>query len=245
MCMMLGFSADKKHEIGKVVSSFFRNSNRHPHGWGIGIYDNDLTIIKQPNAAYKSEYAKNITSFISTRLAIAHIRYATVGKKSYLNTHPFIEDINNTEWLLAHNGSIPLSVLNTVNGYGDTDSERILAYLKKELSNSSKTMDITDINVKIKCIESMILKLSQYGKLNLLASDGEYLYVHCNYRNSLYAYRAKGLVFFSTKPLMDVLYRNQWENVQLNTLFVYRNGEKIYQGKAHGNEYIRKEINLA
>lgn len=245
MCMLLGFSADKRYEIGKVVASFFRNSNRHPHGWGIGIYDNDLTIIKQPCAAYKSEYAKNITAFISARLAIAHIRYATVGKKSYLNTHPFIQDINNTEWLLAHNGSIPLSVLNTVNGYGETDSERILAYLEKELNNSSKTMDITDINVKIKCIESMILNLSQYGKLNLLISDGEYLYVHCNYINSLYTYRAKGLVFFSTKPLVDVLYRNQWKNVQLNTLFVYKNGEKIYQGKAHENEYIKKEIKLA
>lgn len=242
VCMLLGFSGDKQYEIGKVVSSFFRNSNRHPHGWGVGIYynNNELTLVKQATDACKSEYAKNIASYVPGKLVIAHIRYATVGKKSYLNTHPFVQDINNTEWLLAHNGSINPSCLNSISGHGETDSERILVYLKKRLNERSKVNDIKDIKVKIKCIESVILKLSKYGKLNLLISDGEHLYVHSNYKNSLYSYRAKGFTCFCTKPV-DILYKNRWENVKLNTLLVYSNGEEIYQGKAHNNEYIKKE----
>ena len=242
MCMLLGFSGQIQYDIGKLVSSFFGNSIKHPHGWGMGVYDNnELTLVKQATAAYKSEYAKNISAYVPGRLAIAHIRYATVGRKAYLNTHPFVQDINGTEWLFAHNGSINSNILNGISSSGETDSEKILIHLSNRLKNANKTMDITNINTKISCMESVIMELSPYGKLNFLISDGEYLYIHSNYKDSLYCYKSKEFACFCTNPL-DVLYKNQWENIQLNTLFVYRNGEEIYQGKAHENEYIKKNV---
>lgn len=238
MCMLFGFTGDKSYDLSKIISAFLKNSTRHPHGWGIASYNNGFTLVKEAKAAYKSNYSRITAESISSNLVIAHIRYATIGEKSYLNTHPFIQDINNTEWVLAHNGSIKSPILNVVSSHGDTDSEKILSYLKQELN---KNINYNSLQSKVKCVERVIKELSCYGKLNLLISDGEYLYIHSNYRNSLYQYNLKERVFFATKPIEGILNNGKWENVQLNTLLVYKNGKRIYTGIPHHNEYIKKK----
>ena len=95
-------------EIAKTSSKI------NPHGLGIVWLDTfELEYCKS------SEYNKLITE----RPFIAHFRYATIGKVSTENTHPFVCG-NNKDELLMHNG--------TVEGYGNAnkpDSKALAEYL--------------------------------------------------------------------------------------------------------------------
>ena len=91
---------------GDVMSEdILKNSARiNPHGLGIVWLDTfDVSYHKS------TDYGQLITS----RPFIAHFRYATIGKVSLENAHPFVCGDNKDE-LLMHNG--------TVQGFGDVDT---------------------------------------------------------------------------------------------------------------------------
>jgi predicted glutamine amidotransferase len=139
MCMLLGFSANRKYELSKCIKEFLRFSKKHPHGWGLAIFDKigeEPHVIKEAIPAYLSNVAKTLgEGSIPGRLAIAHIRYATKGEVKYMNTHPFIQRIKGRSWILAHNGSIKPGIFKDLHKhpYGDTDSEKAFCYIAEEL----------------------------------------------------------------------------------------------------------------
>lgn len=226
MCMIFGVSSRKTINISNEIKDFFKNSNRNPHGWGLAVYNLDnWSIVKEAIAAYKSEYARSL-NYVPAKLAIAHIRYATCGKKSYLNTHPF----KRKNWVLGHNGSIKMNDLKNYETYGETDSEKILAYIENKL----KRIENNSISEKIQCIENSINNISPFGKLNLIISDGEYMYIHSNYKNSLYKLEVGDTSYFCTKPLND---KYAWNELELSNLYVYKNGREIYKNTLDINEY--------
>jgi glutamine amidotransferase len=73
-----------------------------------------------------------------------------------------------------------------------------------------------------------------------LLFDGELLYVHTNYKNSLYQLKQGDAVIFSTVPLG----KETWQPVQFTTLEVYEEENRIFQGTNHGNEYVESEENM-
>jgi glutamine amidotransferase len=70
--------------------------------------------------------------------------------------------------------------------------------------------------------------------VNLLIYDGELLYVHTNYKDSLYVQQREGTALFATTPLG----RGMWNPVPFTTLCAYRNGERRHVGTNHGKEYV-------
>lgn len=243
MCMLLGFSSNKKYELKNVFKHFFSCSTKHPDGWGLALYENAAPlIIKEPVPAYKSNILDNLcNSSIPSKLAIAHIRRKTYGNISFLNTHPFVQRINSEDWIFAHNGSVDSFYFkklesNPSGPSGDTDSEKISCFIADRLRNLSKGADIKD---KTKCIEDAITLLSKFGKLNLLITNGSLLFVHTNCAGTLYINNpAPEASLFCTSPVM---LKAGWERVPLNRLHVYENGIKIYEGKEHGNEFIQAQ----
>lgn len=243
MCMLYAFNSGKYYELNKSLQQFFSFSNKHPHGWGLAFYrdGNELSLIKKDEAAYISKTVKEIVSrSIPGKLMIAHIRYKTFGEVKVENTHPFVKKINGEKWVFAHNGSILVFKLFDTflqqEVKGDTDSERIFCYIAQKLCDKNNKR----LEYKIKVIEKVIKELAPYGKLNLLLSDGNYLFVHTNYKNSLYKHGKRDYVCFSTRPLTDVVKKDEWSSVELNRLFVYKDGKMLYKGRSHGYEYIRK-----
>ena len=82
-------------------------------------------------------------------------------------------------------------------------------------------------------LDELVSDMAQGNKLNLLVYDGELLYVHTNYANSLYfSQREEGLLF-ATTPLD----RGSWSRHPFTTLCAYRNGRRLFQGTNHGKEY--------
>lgn len=247
MCELFGFSSKTGFTINEYLKEFYSHSEGHPHGWGlVRLEENEAFIEKEPVKASESIYLKErLTAPIESRNVFAHIRYATVGNVDYRNCHPYTrKDSKGRRWTMVHNGTIfdyeqldPYFKLQE----GDTDSERILMYLVDEINAKMQ-----ELGRKIKArecfslLDGIISDMAKGNKLNLMLYDGEYMYIHTNYKGSLHYLEKDDGVLFSTQPLSE----EAWKPVPFTTLLAYRDGELVFTGTDHGNEYIENEENL-
>ncbi len=243
MCELYGLSSGHRELCNKELKEFFDHSVKHPHGWGLAVMDgNEVQIEKEPLQASRSFYLhERLSEPIRAKNLLAHIRYATIGNLCFSNCHPFSgKDSSGRRWTLIHNGTIfeyaPL------NGYikkqqGETDSERILLYILDCMNRSIRENGPLEDRVRFRILDEVICEMAAGNKLNLLFFDGEYMYVHTNYENSLYFSQEEDRTCFATRPLGDAL----WEPVPMTTLLAYRGGELVFTGTNHGNCYVRDQ----
>lgn len=193
MCELFGVSSEKPGMRNEYLKKFYSHSNKHPHGWGLALLEgNEASIEKEPAQASKSYYLKERMSFpVNSRTVLAHIRYATIGNVEYANCHPYsIKDISGRRWTQVHNGTIfdyrPLEKFVRYQS-GDTDSERILLYLVEKI-NRAQVLRKRPLSgeERFRLLDDIIGSMSRGNKLNLLIYDGEYMYVHTNYADSLF-----------------------------------------------------------
>lgn len=247
MCELFGVTSPDKALLNELLSEFFSHATAHPNGWGMAFfYGGGVSLEKQPEAAHKSVYLKQrLQSKVEADHMIAHIRLATRGTINYENTHPFVmRDRSNRTWTLAHNGTIfDCDLLNPFTRVqeGQTDSERILAYIisrvnaeiekKKELSGQLSAQE------RFALVDKILAEITPENKVNLLLFDGELMYAHTNYQNSLYRCQKGEAVVISTQPLDH----RAWEKIPINTLIAYKDGKQMFAGNSHGNEYFETE----
>lgn len=78
-------------------------SKRHPDGWGLAYYIADTPhVMKSTITAESDDLFKHVSGIVTSQTVLAHIRKATHGKLTLLNTHPF----QYGRWTFAHNGNI-------------------------------------------------------------------------------------------------------------------------------------------
>ncbi|MCM1398372.1 MAG: class II glutamine amidotransferase [Clostridium sp.] len=243
MCELFGVSSCNKLELNDLLREFFSHSVNHPNGWGMAFfYGNAVSLEKQPEAAYKSSYLKQRLQFkIEADNMIAHIRLATRGNLNYENTHPFVmRDSSNRTWTLAHNGTIfDCDRLNPFvhSQQGQTDSERILAYMISRMNLEYEKKKELSGKERFALIDEILGEIAAENKVNLLLFDGEFMYAHTNYQNSLYRCQRNDAVVISTVPL-DY---HEWEPMPMNTLVAYQDGRQVYVGTNHKNEFFETE----
>lgn len=117
-------------------------SERHPDGWGVAYYiDGAPHVTKSAATALHDSLFRRVSGIVSSETVLAHIRRATVGELSVLNSHPF----QYGRWVFAHNGDIPAfaEVKERLLGeiaprlrrfvLGDTDSEILFFLFLSEL----------------------------------------------------------------------------------------------------------------
>lgn len=141
MCRLFGMHAGETPVratfwLLTAPDSLARQSRKEADGFGIGVFDRagKPVVDKAPIAAYKDvQYAQAARTLESTTF-IAHVRYASTGGNTAVNTHPFEQDGR----LLAHNGVVEdLDVLDDrlrqLDAFdlvrGETDSERVFALI--------------------------------------------------------------------------------------------------------------------
>ncbi|MBR1797957.1 MAG: class II glutamine amidotransferase [Clostridiales bacterium] len=238
MCELFGLSSDRKVRVNEILKTFFEDGNIHSHGWGIASWhaDNKVSLIKEPENALRSALLKDIMSEdMSYNGVIAHMRRATIGDIEYNNTHPFMgEDSLGRTVVMVHNGTIFDSP--ELNEYqyiqkGTTDSERIFLYILDRFGDHKSHEE------RFEFLNDTVIRLSENNKLNLLLFDGEYMYVHKNEAQTLYVKETEGCAIFSTRPLNET----GWEEIPLDRLLVYRNGQKVYEGTTHDHTYVFNE----
>jgi glutamine amidotransferase len=244
MCELFGVSANRKINVNSYLHKFFRHSKVQPDGWGLALFDDgSISVEKEPVKASTSQYLEHrLQGKIQSAKMMAHIRKATMGQVSFNNTHPFTEfDESGRRWVLVHNGTIfdaPGLSKFQYSQQGSTDSERILLYIVEQV-NKKFLQDPCDfdVNARLELIDEIILRLVPGNKVNLLLYDGDYFYVHKNERGTLFYQEKPGIVIFATRPLDD----EEWKELPMNRLLVYKDGKLVYMGTPHENEYIYDE----
>ena len=247
MCELFGVSSKKCVIINEYLKQFYSHCEEHPHGWGLAIMQENQSIIeKQPKKANESEELKNILSQpIIVEHAFAHIRLATMGYTDSFNCHPFsrIDNAGRT-WTLMHNGTIFKH--KSLDKYiskqtGDTDSERLLLYIIEEINSLQDELErALNPDECFNLLEELIIDLAEGNKLNLMIFNGEFMFIHANYKNSLYFLEKDDTLFVSTRPLSTEF----WKEFPTNKLIGIKNGQIIYVGKKHDYDYTITEEHL-
>ncbi len=250
MCELFGVCSAEKLEINTLLKTFFSHGKKNPDGWGMAsFYGDSVSNEKQPESSLKSKYLRQrLQSKITVTNFLAHIRAATRGDMIYDNCHPFTEtDAAGRSWTLIHNGTIfdydPLSKYVPIQE-GTTDSERILFYVIDKMSQAEKKVgrDLTE-KERFGILDEIVCDMSKENKLNLILYDGEVMYVHTNFKDSLYqSRRGKGIVFSTTE--LDHLEEYTWEPVPFTQLLAFKNGQLIETGTRHGHEFVYTEEKL-
>ena len=240
MCELFGVSSRKRITVNELLKEFFSHSVKHANGWGMAVfYENSVSLEKEPVQAIKSTYLKErLGQKLSVRNMIAHIRLATRGVMEYVNCHPFVlRDNYDRCWTLAHNGTIfdyaghdPYLHQQE----GGTDSERILYFLVDRVNQRQLELGrALNREERFSLLDGLVGDMARGNKLNLLIYDGELLYVHTNYADSLYFSQREDALLFATTPLD----KGSWNAHPFTTLCAYRNGRRLFTGTDHGNEY--------
>lgn len=240
MCELFGISSLHKVTANQYLKEFFGHSVQHPNGWGMAVfYGNSVSLEKEPVPAYKSVYLRErLRHPFAVRNLIAHIRLATRGNMEFENCHPFVlRDSFDRTWTLAHNGTIfdcPAMQKYVHTQEGQTDSERILCHLiAKVNARQAQLGRALTAEERFALVDDLVCQTAPHNKLNLLIYDGEQLYVHTNYANSLYVKQWDNTALFATVPLD----RGDWQPVTFTTLLAYKDGRQIFRGTDHGQEY--------
>ncbi|GAA4037030.1 class II glutamine amidotransferase [Arthrobacter methylotrophus] len=144
MCRLFGLHAGSEPVratfwLLDAPDSLADQSRREPDGAGIGTFDadGDAHVAKQPLAAWEDHAFAREARVLKSTTFLAHVRYASTGAHTMVNTHPFEQDGR----LFAHNGTFAdlerldgrlaeLGVSNLVKG--QTDSERLFALITAE-----------------------------------------------------------------------------------------------------------------
>ena len=239
MCELFGYFGQSRN-ITAELGEFFSHSAQHPHGWGLACGQSaHLNIEKEPVRAIDSAYiGSRLDAGVEASIALGHIRLATAGRTSYDNCHPFsAADASGRTWTLVHNGTI-LS-FDELEGFratqtGSTDSERVLLYIVAKIDEATRnTGRELSADERFRIIDGLVSGLSANdNKLNILLFDGEQLYAHCNFANSLHVRRDAHGAFFSTQALAQ----GTWTQLPLNTLVAFTTDNLVRFGRKHDNE---------
>lgn len=107
MCRIFGFRSVMQSGVHRSLVSadnaLMLQSERHPDGWGVAYYVAHAPhVIKSASAAVSDHIFRHVSGIVTSETVLAHIRKATQGALSTLNTHPF----QHGSWVFAHNGNI-------------------------------------------------------------------------------------------------------------------------------------------
>jgi glutamine amidotransferase len=162
MCRLFGFRSVINSQVHRSLVSADNalgvQSERHPDGWGVAYYIGDSPhLIKSSDQALSDQLFHRVSGVVSSQTVLAHIRKATHGTQSPLNSHPF----QYGRWIFAHNGNLKnyaehhSEILTRVHPQfrrfvlGDTDSEvffyLLLTHMQRRQDVHREDFDIADL----------------------------------------------------------------------------------------------------
>ncbi len=255
MCELFGLSANKVVKISFTWRGFRRRGRIHRDGWGVAWYlDGGLVgLVKEPRPAPSSPIAGLLLGGVRSRVVVSHVRLASRGGVSYVNTHPFVRRFLGRDWVFAHNGDVsgivgrPGYGLRWCSPAGDTDSEYAFCYLLERLRDSGAVR--RGVERLSRELWETAEDVGTSGKFNFLLSDGTHLFAYSNREGTLYYLKrhpphlgSVGLadedyearleelkapderaVIVATKPLTD----EDWSPVRPHTLHAFRDGDPV------------------
>ena len=178
MCRVFGCVAPEpvsiRHELLEAESAVIRRRAQDDSGWGMATYERaeggapDLVRLPESTQAdAELERAAAMTG----RIFNVHVRRATQGGRTLVNTHPFV--LGN--YSFGHNGTVLClptpDRARRAGPSGETDSEAVFNYLMRYF-------DPADVPGSLRRAMSAVVARSAFSDLNFLFSDGERLYAY-------------------------------------------------------------------
>lgn len=193
MCELFAMSCRTPAAVTYSLNEFSRNGSllrNNRDGWGIAMArDLDAILVKEAEPAIDSAWVRFIAEHpTETRLAIAHVRYATRGHHTMENTHPFRRVLGRRTHLFAHNGT--LSGIEAVVDpdtlsfvpIGETDSELAFCALLTRLEPHFRHGETPTLETRFNLFHNICNDMRRLGPSNFLYYDGEVLFVHAHQR---------------------------------------------------------------
>lgn len=197
MCRLYGFCATEPTKVECTLvhaqnallaqSENDASGKSHSEGWGVATFsDGKPELEKQAWAAYDGEHFKRKAANVYAKTVIAHVRRATVGQPSLLNTHPFVAG----NWAFAHNGTVPkfkqilpqfleqIAPHHRQDIKGETDSEHVFAYIRTLMDRSDNKRISEILRESALHIESLVHEHDPHAKLglNIMLTNGKAIY---------------------------------------------------------------------
>lgn len=183
MCRLFGMHAGNDRAratfwLLHAANSLAIQSHYEPDGTGVGTFDasGHAIVNKQPLTAWKDREFAQEAKNLKSETFLAHVRYASTGAHTQINTHPFEEDNR----LFAHNGIVEgLQALDERLGElgteplvrGQTDSERVFALITAEIRRANG-----DIRAGIKAALGWIAENLPVYSLNMILTTSDELW---------------------------------------------------------------------
>jgi glutamine amidotransferase len=198
MCRLFGFRSVIPSQVHRSLlaadNALAKQSERHPDGWGVAYYvDGAPHLTKSAAGAMDDALFRRVSGVVSSETVIAHIRKATQGQLTVLNSHPF----QYGRWVMAHNGDIPnfAAVRTALEDaiaprlrrfiLGDTDSERIFFLFLTELARLGPLSDMHHLDAVKAALRETVAKVrglsdtsESRALLTLLVTNGETMAAH-------------------------------------------------------------------
>jgi glutamine amidotransferase len=108
MCRLFGFRSSLPAAVHPSLvtekNSLLQQSREHKDGWGIAAYEEEARplVAHGLGPAHADPDFERVSSRVSSRTVLAHVRLASVGAVERSNTHPFTHG----RWSFVHNGTV-------------------------------------------------------------------------------------------------------------------------------------------
>ncbi len=195
MCELFAMSSRLPAGIDLCLEEFARHgglTGPHEDGWGLANYANDgaVRLYKEAEPASDSEWVEFIeTHRVRSTIVLSHIRRATQGGRSLMNTQPFRRELGGSCHVFAHNGDLPDIHRNPVfplgfhQPIGETDSEHAFCSLLHRLEALwFGSPGLPGLEDRFDIVVDFARSLDRLGMANFIYSDGDAVFVHGNRR---------------------------------------------------------------
>jgi predicted glutamine amidotransferase len=215
MCRVFGCVAAEpvsiRHELLEAENPLIRQSQEHDSGWGMAVHERadgaQPELVRFPEAAYTDDEFVSATE-LRGRIFNVHVRRATMGELSLVNTHPFCLG----SYTLGHNGTIVryprLLEPGMQRPFGSTDSEHLFNLLMHDFDSRRPAESL-------RATMRTVVERSPFSGLNVLFSDGERLFAYRLGLFELHWLARPGQLLVASEQVTD---EPGWHSVQQDVL---------------------------
>jgi glutamine amidotransferase len=258
MCRLFGFRSvipsQMHRSLVQADNALSTLSNDHPDGWGVAYFiDGAPHLTRSTSTAFHDHLFHRLSGVVTSETVLAHVRKATRGVVSVLNTHPF----QHGRWVFAHNGDVPSlarvrdALVDRVSLrlrrfiLGETDSEIVFFLFLSELLRTAPLAAPRHVDEAMRAMAAATATVREIAddaagaasSLTLIATDGTTMVAQRSGRELFWSTHKRRCADRDTCPSLAPYCEAMTEDGRVNHLILSSQplgGENVWTELAHG-----------